>query len=108
MISAVMLGLATMMQVSAPPSPPADDDIVVIGQRLKNLRILIKKDRKTGIKRCVIRPTSGDPVFDAGICDSYLSCAPKVETSIALEACMRPPLTGLVQGWTERRRKKAQ
>lgn len=107
MILAVMAGLATVMQVAAPPSPPPDDDIVVIGQRLKNLQITMKRDRKTGMKRCVIRPTSGDLVLDTGICDIYLSCVPKVETADALKACMTPTLKELVGSWVERRRTAA-
>lgn len=106
MISAVILGFAAMTQ-AAPSSPPSGD-IVVVGQRLKNLKIVIKRDRRTKIKECVIRPTSGDPVFDAGICDTYVTCVPKVDTSTALDACMRPMLSELVESWAERRRTNAQ
>lgn len=107
MILAVILGIAAMTQ-AAPSSPPTGDDIVVVGQRLMNLKIVMKRDRRTKIKTCVIRPTSGDPVFDSGICDTYLTCVQTVETSAALDTCMRPTLTDLVKNWGEHRRTSTQ
>ncbi|OYW43960.1 MAG: hypothetical protein B7Z33_14085 [Sphingomonadales bacterium 12-68-11] len=102
MILAIMLGLAATTQ-AAPPSPPPGDDIVVIGERMKNLRIVMVRDRRTGTRRCVTRPSSGDRILDAGVCDTYLGCVRQVDTAPALEACMRPPLTELVKSWQERR-----
>lgn len=102
MIAAILLGLAATLQ-AAPLPPLSGDDIVVIGERLKHLRIVRKRDRKTGIMLCRIAPSSGDAGLDAGICETYLACAPKVATAPALEACMRPALTELVQDWSRRR-----
>ena len=102
MIFATLVGLVAMMQ-SAPPAPPPGYDIIVIGERLKNLRLVTKRDRKTGMTRCITKPSSGDPVLDAGVCATYLACLPKVASAPALEACMRPPLTDLVRSWSERK-----
>ena len=91
---AILFALAVSAQ--ATPLPPASGDIVVVGERPKHLRIVTKKERGTGIRRCVIKPTSGDRVLDAGICDTYLACAPMADTASALEACMKPPILALV------------
>ncbi|OYX16807.1 MAG: hypothetical protein B7Z07_01850 [Sphingomonadales bacterium 32-67-7] len=56
MILAIMLGLAATTQ-AAPPSPPPGDDIVVIGERMKNLRIVMVRDRRTGISAVSGRST---------------------------------------------------
>ena len=99
---ALLLALAPLAQ-AASPAPPSDDEIVVIGQRLRNIRITAKRDRRTGAKRCVLKPTTGDPLFDAGICQAYLACVPTVRTGPEMEACMRPPLTEALDAWKKRR-----
>jgi hypothetical protein len=79
------------------------DEIVVSGERPRQFRIVTKKDRKTGMTRCGIKPSSGDILFDEGVCRSYLACAQQVDTSSAMEACLRPLLVELVKGWRARR-----
>lgn len=101
MILAFLLGGAAMIQ-AAPPSPSSGDDIVVIGQRLKSLRIVTKRDHRTRTTRCFTKPSSGDPVVDAGVCNAYLACVPTIDTAAAMEACMRPALTAIVKDWQER------
>ena len=100
MILAMMLALVAGQAAAPSPQP---DDVVVIGERPKHFRIIRKKDRATGIRRCAIKPSSGDAIFDSGVCDTYTACALKAETASALEACMTPGLTELVKNWRERR-----
>ncbi len=102
MIAVLLIGLALAGQ--APPPPPPTDEIVVTGQRLKDLRIGLKRDRRTGIRRCFLKPSTGDAALDAGICAVYMDCSVTARTAPALEACMRPPLTRLVTDWMARRK----
>lgn len=98
MIVALLLGAVAPAQ-AAPATVPAED-IVVIGRRLeriKHLRIVTRKDRATGSLRCMLKPSSGDPMLDTGVCDAYLTCLPTADTAPALEACMRPPIVSLVE-----------
>ena len=102
-----VLGLA--LAVAAPaatgapePSVPPPDDIVVRGERVRNLRITTKKDRATGAKRCIVKPSIGDADVDAQICAAYLACAPEAQTAREMEACLLPPLTALLRGYGER------
>ena len=102
-----ILAAALLLVQTAPPAPPAptsDDEIVVIGQRLRNIRITAKRDRRTGVKRCVLKPTTGDPLFDTGICQAYSACVPTSRTAAEMEACMRPPLERELNAWQERRK----
>ena len=80
-------------QADAAPSPPADaQDIVVTGQRLKRIRLKTKTDRKTGLQRCVVKRTSGDPGLDQGVCDVVLACAKTASKAAEMEACVAPRL----------------
>ncbi len=102
MIAALLMVLASAGQ-GAPP-PPVEDEIVVTGQRLKDLRVVLKRDRRTGTRRCFLKPSSGDAVFDAGVCAANMDCYPTARTAAAMEACMRPALTVLVADWMARRK----
>ncbi|WP_288411265.1 hypothetical protein [uncultured Sphingomonas sp.] len=100
---AVLAAFALLAQ-AAPPTPPSDDEIVVIGQRLRNIRITAKRDRRTGMTRCALKPSTGDPLLDTGICQAYLACLPNVRTGSEMEACMRPPAEREVAAWQQRRK----
>lgn len=99
-----ILAAVTLLAQAAPPAPPPDDEIVVTGERLRNFRIDTKRDRRTGVTRCVLKPLSGDPLLDTGICQAYLACVPTARTATEMEACMRPPLEREVKAWQERRK----
>ncbi len=100
---AILAAIALLAQ-TAPPASTPDDEIVVIGQRLRNIRIMAKRDRRTGIKRCVLKPTTGDPLLDTGVCQAYSACVPTARTAGEMEACMRPPLEREMKAWQERRK----
>ncbi|MGN7159972.1 hypothetical protein [Sphingomonas sp. SAFR-052] len=95
---------ALMLAQTASPTPSPDDDIVVIGERLRKIRVTAKRDRRTGAKRCVLKGSTADPQLDTGICQTYLACLPTARTPEELEACMRPPLELEVKAWRERRK----
>ena len=86
---ALLLAIATPGQ--AVPPPPVSDDIVVTGQRLKNLRIVTRTDRRTGIRRCVFKRRSGDAQLDDYICAGMLDCTAKVQNARPSSSLMNGP-----------------
>lgn len=98
------LAVVALLAQAAPVAPPPDDEIVVTGERLRNIRIVTKRDRRTGVTRCALKPPTGDPLLDTGICQTYLACVPPARTATEMEACMRPPLEREVKAWQERRK----
>ena len=95
---------AGLLAQAAPPAPPPDDEIVVTGERPRNFRIVTKRDRRAGVTRCALKPPSGDPLLDTGVCQAYLACVPVVRTGPEMEACMRPPLEREMKAWQARRK----
>lgn len=95
LISAAVLLAA--IQTGATPTPPDEgDDILVIGERLKHLRAITKSDRKTGVRRCIVKKSSGDRALDSSVCDALLSCAKVARVKAEMEACLAPRMAGLV------------
>jgi hypothetical protein len=81
-------------------APPAagTGDIAVTGrrmERLKRLRITAKRDRRTGVTRCIFKRRSGDAALDTAVCDAVLACVPKAETVDAMRACVAPTMDAL-------------
>jgi hypothetical protein len=95
--AALLLGMQTV------PAPAAEDEIVVMAERMRKLKLQTKTDRKTGITRCVFRRRSGDAAFDAMMCDAVLGCARTVTTRPAMEECMAPHLRGYAHSLATRR-----
>ena len=98
---ALLLAIATSGQ--AVPPPPASDDIVVTGQRLQDLRIVTRTDRRTGIRRCVFKRRSGDAQLDDYICAGMLDCAAKVQKVEDVRPCMEPVFAAVLPNtkWRE-------
>lgn len=86
--------MLTLLLAAATPGqavpPPVSDDIVVMGQRLKRFRFVTKTDRRTGIRRCIVKRSSGDPQLDAYICQGALACARTVQKAEDARPCMEP------------------
>lgn len=93
MTIAILLATALLapQPVAAAHAPP--DDVVVIGERIRRLKLTTKTDRKTGTTRCIVKRGSGDPSLDATMCDAVRSCAATARTSQAMEACVKPRFT---------------
>ncbi|QJU60437.1 hypothetical protein HL653_03740 [Sphingomonas sp. AP4-R1] len=72
------------------PTSPAADEIVVLGERMRRLKLATKTDRKTGATTCLFKRRSGDPAFDTLMCDALLACAKTVTTRSQMEACIGP------------------
>ncbi len=84
--------------------PPSADEIVVIGERMRRLKLGTKTDRKTGATICVFRRRSGDPAFDAMMCEAVLTCAKTVKTPSQMESCLAPTIQAYARDMTARRR----
>lgn len=94
--------VAALLMQAAPDAPPPDDEIVVTGERPRSFQVVTKRAWLVGPTRCALKPPSGDPLLDTGICQAYLACVPTVRTGPEMEACMRPPLAREVKAWQER------
>lgn len=91
-------------QAAQTTPPPSADEIVVIGERMRRLKLSTKTDRKTGAPICVFRRRSGDRAFDAMMCEAVLTCAKTVKTVPQMEACVGPTVQAYARDLTARRR----
>lgn len=101
-----MILLAALALAAAPEaSPPlAENDIVVIGQRVRKVKFRIKLD-KAGRTVCRIRRSSGDSEIDSLACDAARPCVrPDIVTKAAMMACLTPRWVQLPAQIAERRR----
>jgi hypothetical protein len=103
--------IAPLLLLAAQPAPAADvqpgameNDIVVIGQRVRKLKFRIKLD-KAGRVACRITRSSGDPEIDRLACDAARPCVrPDTVTKAAMTACLEPRWAELPARIAERRR----
>ncbi len=87
--------LALMLQQAAAPSAPPEDEITVIGRRMRAMRFVVKHDRRRGGYRCMVRRSSGDPALDTAICDIGLRCVRDVTAVSQVQGCVRTGLDAL-------------
>lgn len=88
---------------AAAASPP-ENDIVIIGQRVRKLKFRIKSD-KAGKIVCRITRSSGDSEIDSLACDTARPCVrPDIVTEAAMNACLEPRFARLPAQIAERRR----
>ena len=103
--------IAVLFLLAAQPpgadAAPTENDIVVVGQRVRKLRFRLKTD-KAGQAVCRIRRSSGDPDIDSLGCEAARACMNSA-TQAAMVACLTPKfnqipaqLPALRQARTER------
>lgn len=97
-----------LVAAQAAPSPTTEDDIIVVGERMRELKLKTKTDRRTGALGCVFQRRSGDAVFDATMCDALLACTPVATTRKQMRACMTPPVAAYARMLAERRKRVGQ
>lgn len=97
------MALALLGQDVQDATPPAQDDVVVVAERVRRLKLRIKTDRKTRTERCVLRRSSGDPAFDARMCAVSLACAKTARTGRQMEACLLPHVEAYARDLAARR-----
>lgn len=96
--------LAALALAAAPEAspPPAENDIVVIGQRVRKIRFRLKTD-KAGKAVCRIKRSSGDSEIDGLACDAARACMHSVSVA-AMNACLAPRFDRIPAQIAERRR----
>ena len=105
-----MIALLFLLAAQPPAADAAttgENDIVIIGQRVRKLKFRLKTD-KTGQAVCRIKRSSGDPDIDSLGCEAARACMNST-TQAAMVACLTPKvnqipaqLPALRQARTER------
>jgi hypothetical protein len=101
-----MLLAAALLAPQARPAPaptPSAEEVVIVGERMRRLKLGTRTDRKTKAVRCVFKRRSGDAAFDALMCDALLRCARQVRTEAQMEACLAPTVSGYARVVAARR-----
>jgi hypothetical protein len=99
LLAAAILGLLAQTA----PTPPPPEEIVVIGERMRRLKLETRTDRKTGSSKCVFKRRSGDAAFDTLMCDAVLTCARTVTTRSQMESCIAPRIDAYAREMARRR-----
>ncbi|WP_298317706.1 hypothetical protein [Reyranella sp.] len=102
----MILAFVLAAVVPAPPETgiaPSNDEIVVIGERMRRLKLVTKTDKKTGVKRCVFKRRSGDPALDRLFCNALLACAKTVTSEKQMTPCLAPYLDEYTRMLAERK-----
>lgn len=81
-----LLAALALTQIEEPAAqPPAYNEIVVIAQRMRSLRlspgVKIRKGVVTTTSGCKIKRSSGDTAIDALACDAVALCATRTQPS---------------------------
>lgn len=98
-----MLAMIALMLAAAQAGTPAATapdpgaDIVIVGNRMKRIRVVTRHDRKTGTNRCIVRRSSRDPALDAAFCAAVLACAATQTKSEGMNACMGARMTAIAR-----------
>ena len=97
-----MMAAALLLMTAqvAPPAavPSVEQEIVVIAQRLRNVRFKMKRDRRTRVGSCRISRSSGDPAIDRLVCDAAVTCmgTAKVQGAV-FYSCLTDRWKGILQ-----------
>jgi hypothetical protein len=103
LLAAAQPALAADVQPS-----PAENDIVIIGQKVRKIKFRIKLDKR-GRTVCRITRSSGDPEIDRLACDTARPCVrPDIVTKAAMTACLEPRWAQLPARIAERRRMRSE
>lgn len=89
-----MLVAALALLVQAPVTPP-EEDIVVLGRKLRSIAVVTKPDRRTGKMVCRVKRSSGYPTLDAEVCTIALDCSRESEAA-RIRACAAPRMDAFV------------
>ena len=96
------LFLAVAPTNAAPDPSPDTQEIVVIGERIKRIKVATKQDRKSKAVRCIVKRSSGDRQFDIAFCEAVAACATKAVKAADMERCMGPKIEAMAGRATAR------
>ena len=79
------------------------EEIVVTAERLKKFRASVKTRKKTGEPYCRVKRSSGNRVFDDGMCAAMVDCHAKVSKSEAVTRAQnaKAPKERIERIWVE-------
>ena len=104
-----MLTVALAMTAAHPTASSAasgtNAEIVVLAQRIKQLKFKLKRDNRTGAGLCHISKSSGDTELDQLACNAAVSCMGKQKLNgDVFLACLKPRWTEIVRDLALRRK----
>ncbi|WP_294306520.1 hypothetical protein [uncultured Sphingomonas sp.] len=105
-----MLGLILLSLIQAQPAPVPEepgltqDEIVVMGERIKRLKLETRRDRKTKAMMCRITRPSGEAELDRLACAAALPCSESAHTMAEFRACFFPRISADAKAWFIARR----
>lgn len=99
MIGALLLLAA---QPATADAVPLENDIVIIGQKVRKIKFTLKSD-KAGKPVCRIKRSSGDPEIDSLACDAARACMHSASESV-MNACLTPRFNQIPAQIAARRR----
>ncbi|HEX9965237.1 MAG TPA: hypothetical protein VGB04_09665 [Allosphingosinicella sp.] len=88
MIASLLLLAAQPAAAAGVQPSPAENEILVIGQRVRKIKFTVKTN-KAGQAVCRIKRSSGDPDIDSLACDAGRACMSST-TQAAMVACVTP------------------
>ena len=94
----LLMLIALSAEMAAPPLAALkvpSDEVVVVGRRIKHMRMVTRYDRKTGATACIVRRSSGDTELDDAVCEAVLACAKTEVREAELLACLRPRISAI-------------
>ncbi|MDB5671273.1 MAG: hypothetical protein JWO25_2232 [Alphaproteobacteria bacterium] len=104
---AILILASALLALQSPPavgpSVESSDEIVVIGQRVRRVRLTTRRDRRTGAQTCAIKRSSGDPAIDGAMCEAALSCAKIATREAQMVACLGPLVAAIPRRLAEMR-----
>jgi hypothetical protein len=105
MIAALLLASA-QPAVATDSGPPTENEIVVIGQRVRKIKFTLKAN-KEGQAKCRIKRSSGDADIDGLACDAARACMSSA-TKEAMVACLTPRFNQIPAQVAARRRTRSE
>jgi hypothetical protein len=105
LIAAMLFLSAPAVQAVQPGAEASEEDIVIIGERLRKVRFKLKRDGKAKVGTCRITRASGDPSLDDMVCKAAVDCmGEKKITMAAWTDCMNPQMKTIAQARRDQRR----
>lgn len=105
MLNVLIVALIQVQPVPLPVEPElTQEEIVVMGERLKRFKFETRRDHKTGAMMCRVTKSSGYPELDRLACDVALPCSESANSVAEFRTCYLPRMSTAAKAWTVARR----